>query len=62
MQATDYIHPRIPALQVTEPSGTALRWMEELGVDTLPVSEEAFFMGFVALKFGKLIKKSDNPL
>jgi len=48
MQATDYIHPRIPALQVTEPAGTALRWMEELGVDTLPVSEEAFFMGFVA--------------
>lgn len=48
MQAADYIHPRIPSLQVTDPAGTALRKMEELGVDTLPVSEESIFMGFVA--------------
>jgi hypothetical protein len=47
MLAADYIHPRIPSLQVTDPAGTALRLMEDLGVDTLPVSDEAIFMGFV---------------
>ena len=47
MLAADYIHPRIPSLQVTDPAGTALRLMEELGVDTLPVADEAIFMGFV---------------
>lgn len=62
MQAADYIHPRIPALQVTDPAGTALRWMEELGVDTLPVSEEAVFMGFVVDEILLEQDQLDTPL
>lgn len=62
MLAADYIYPRIPSLKVTDPAGTALRWMEELGVDTLPVSDEAIFMGFVADEILLEQDQLDTPL
>ena len=47
MQAADFIHPLITSIKISDPVGSALKKMEALELNTLPVVEGGVFLGFV---------------
>ncbi len=47
MQAYEYINHLIPTLKNSDTVAVAMRWMEEVRVDLLPVSEGNNFLGFI---------------
>ncbi|MFN3999705.1 CBS domain-containing protein [Algoriphagus sp.] len=47
MQAYEFINNLIPPLKLTDRAGMALAWMEEIRIDSLPVSDQGRFLGFV---------------
>lgn len=47
MQAYEFINSLIPPLKLTDRAGMALSWMEEIRTDSLPVTDEGRFMGFI---------------
>ncbi|GMQ27900.1 CBS domain-containing protein [Algoriphagus confluentis] len=48
MQAYEFINSLIPPLKLSDRSGMALNWMEEIRTDALPVVDEGKFLGFVS--------------
>ncbi|GAA0877684.1 hypothetical protein GCM10009119_06520 [Algoriphagus jejuensis] len=47
MQAYEFINSLIPPLKLTDRAGMALSWMEEIRTDSLPVSDQGRFLGFI---------------
>ncbi|GHB30455.1 CBS domain-containing protein [Mongoliitalea lutea] len=47
MQAFEYINNLIPPLKITDQTGKALLWMEEIRTNCLPVVQDKFFKGLV---------------
>lgn len=48
MQAYEFINNLIPPLKLTDRAGMALAWMEEIRIDSLPVSDQGRFLGFIS--------------
>lgn len=48
MQAYEFINNLIPPLKLTDRAGVALAWMEEIRVDSLPVTDQGRFLGFIS--------------
>lgn len=48
MQAYEFINNLIPPLKLTDRAGMALAWMEEIRIDSLPVSDKGRFLGFIS--------------
>ncbi|UJP66299.1 CBS domain-containing protein [Mongoliitalea daihaiensis] len=48
MQAFEYINNLIPPLKVTDQTGKALLWMEEIRTNSLPVIQGKFFKGLIS--------------
>ena len=47
MQAYEFINNLIPPLKLTDKTGMALTWMEEIRTDVLPVTDEGVFLGLI---------------
>ncbi|WP_026968850.1 CBS domain-containing protein [Algoriphagus terrigena] len=47
MQAYEFINNLIPPLKLSDRAGMALAWMEEIRTDSLPVSDQGRFLGFI---------------
>ena len=47
MQAYEYINHLIPTVKNTEAPAMAMRWMEEVRIGMLPVTDGNFFLGFI---------------
>ncbi|MCZ8134297.1 MAG: cbs domain containing protein, partial [Algoriphagus sp.] len=47
MQAYEFINSLIPPLKLTDRAGMALSWMEEIRTDSLPVTDQGKFLGFI---------------
>jgi len=47
MQAYEFINNLIPPLKLTDKTGMALTWMEEIRTDVLPVTDEGAFLGLI---------------
>jgi predicted transcriptional regulator len=47
MQAYEFINNLIPPLKLTDRAEMALAWMEEIRIDSLPVSDQGRFLGFI---------------
>jgi len=47
MQAFEFINNLIPPLKLSDRAGMALAWMEEIRTDSLPVSDQGRFLGFI---------------
>lgn len=47
MQAYEFINNLIPPLKLTDRAGMALTWMEEIRTDSLPVTDQRIFLGFI---------------
>ncbi|HSF53802.1 MAG TPA: CBS domain-containing protein [Algoriphagus sp.] len=47
MQAYEFINSLIPPLKLSDRAGMALAWMEEIRTDSLPVSDQGRFLGFI---------------
>lgn len=47
MQAYEFINNLIPPLKLTDKSGKALLWMEEIRTDILPVVDQGTFLGLI---------------
>jgi signal-transduction protein with cAMP-binding, CBS, and nucleotidyltransferase domain len=47
MQAYEFINNLIPPLKLSDRAGMALAWMEGIRIDSLPVSDQGRFLGFV---------------
>ncbi len=58
MQAYEFINNLIPPLKLTDKTGMALAWMEEIRTDVLPVVDQGVFLGFVK---DDLIFEINNP-
>lgn len=50
MQAYEFINSLIPTVKTTDTIGMAMRWMEEIRVGFLPVTDDRNFLGFVEFK------------
>ncbi len=48
MQAYEFINNLIPPLKLTDRAGMALAWMEEIRINSLPVSDKGGFLGFIS--------------
>jgi|SRR5690606_4248914 len=48
MQAYEFINNLIPPLKLTDRAGLALSWMEEIRTDSLPVTDQRGFLGFIS--------------
>lgn len=48
MQAYEFINNLIPPLKLSDRAGMALAWMEEIRIDSLPVSDQGKFLGFIS--------------
>lgn len=48
MQAYEFINNLIPPLKLSDRAGMALAWMEEIRIDSLPVSDQGRFLGFIS--------------
>jgi hypothetical protein len=58
MQAYEFINNLIPPLKLSDKTGKALSWMEEIRTNNLPVVENGIFMGLIN---GDLIFDLNNP-
>ena len=58
MQAYEFINSLIPPLKLTDRAGMALAWMEEIRTDSLPVSDQGRFLGFIG---DEVIFELNNP-
>ncbi|REG88459.1 CBS domain-containing protein [Algoriphagus antarcticus] len=47
MHAYEYINNLIPPLKLSDKTGMALAWMEEIRTDVLPVIDKGIFLGFI---------------
>jgi hypothetical protein len=47
MQASEFINNHIPPLKLTDTSGMALTWMEEMRTNILPVVDQEKFLGLI---------------
>ena len=47
MQAYEFINNLIPPLKLSDKTGMALAWMEEIRTDTLPVVDKGVFLGML---------------
>lgn len=47
MQAYEFINNLIPPLKLSDKSGMALSWMEEIRTDILPVVDQGVFLGLI---------------
>jgi CBS domain-containing protein len=48
MQAYEFINNLVPPLKLTDRAGMALAWMEEIRIDSLPVTDQGRFLGFIS--------------
>ncbi len=48
MQAYEFINNLIPPLKLSDRAGMALAWMEEIRIDSLPVTDKGRFLGFIS--------------
>lgn len=62
MQAYEFINSLIPPLKLTDRSGMALSWMEEIRTDYLPVIDEGRFLGFIGDETIFEINNPDIPI
>ena len=58
MQAYEFINSLIPPLKLTDRAGMALAWMEEIRTDSLPVTDQGRFLGFIG---DEVIFELNNP-
>lgn len=58
MQAYEFINNFIPPLKLADRAGMALAWMEEIRIDSLPVSDQGRFLGFIS---DEVIFDLNNP-
>ncbi|MDG1278090.1 MAG: CBS domain-containing protein [Algoriphagus sp.] len=58
MQAYEFINNLIPPLKLSDKTGKALSWMEEIRINNLPVVDNGVFVGLVN---GDLIFDLNNP-
>ncbi|RIW16196.1 CBS domain-containing protein [Algoriphagus lacus] len=58
MQAYEFINSLIPPLKLTDRAGMALAWMEEIRTDSLPVTDQGRFLGFIG---DEVIFEINNP-
>lgn len=47
MQASDFINNHIPPLKLSDTTGMALTWMEEIRTNILPVTDQGMFLGLI---------------
>ncbi|MEB2776166.1 cbs domain containing protein [Algoriphagus sp. D3-2-R+10] len=47
MHAYEYINNLIPPLKLSDKTGMALAWMEEIRTDVLPIIDKGFFLGLI---------------
>ncbi|MCE7056657.1 CBS domain-containing protein [Algoriphagus sp. AGSA1] len=57
MHAYEYINNLIPPLKLSDKTGMALAWMEEIRTDVLPVIDKGTFLGLI--KEDKIFEKND---
>ena len=62
MQAYEFINNLIPPLKLSDKSGMALSWMEEIRTDILPVTDQGKFLGLIREEMIFDLNNADTPI